>query len=158
VLVLHRVTRVLVAGVAGCEARVRVLESASLRVGPGELVAITGGSAGARTFVLLCAAGLARVDSGAVIARGRRRYLRASELDHAIEDEILLVDGADAPNAIGPVVRAHECGATIVAAGANVDALARAGARVVRLRDGAFIEHQPRVRAPRARVAERALR
>ena len=157
-LVLHRVTRVLVAGVAGCEARVRVLDSASLRVGRHEFVAITGASAGERALVLLCAAGLARVDAGAVIARGHRRYVRARELARARDDEILLVDDADAPGAIGSIVRARDRGATILAAAEDAGALARAGARIVRLRDGVLVEHQARVRSPRARVAERALR
>jgi ABC-type sulfate/molybdate transport systems ATPase subunit len=158
VLVLHRITRVLAAGVSGCEARVRVLDGASLRVGPREIVALAGASACERTLVLLCAAGLARVDAGAVIARGRRRYLHAAELDPACDEEILLVDHADAPGAQRALARAIARGATILCAAADAAAFARASARVVTLRDGAFVEVQPRARVSRARVAERALR
>ena len=157
-LVLHRVTRALVAGVAGCEARVRALDGASLRVGPRDFVAITGASACERTMALVCAAGLARVESGVVIARGRRRYVRAPVLDQASEAEILLVDDADAPGALRSIARARARGAAIVAAAADAAALARAGARIVRLSGGAMVQEPAPVRSPRARVAERALR
>ena len=157
-LILHRVSRALVAGAAGCEARVRVLDGASLRIAPHELVALTGGSAHERTMVLLCAAGLARVDAGAIIARGRRRYLRAAELDRDGDAELLLVDDADAPGAHTALARARARGATILAGAADAAALARTGARIVRLERGALIAERAPVRAVLTRVAERALR
>ena len=159
-LLLHRVSRALVAGAAGCEVRVRVLDAVTLRVARGDFIVITGGSACERTLVLLCAAGLARVDAGAVIARGRRRYVRDADFSAARSGELLLVDHADGAAARRAIAHARASGATIVAATSDAAPLERMATRLVSLRHGMLVESHARPIAPRtrARVAERALR
>ena len=157
-LVLHRVSRALVAGTAGCEVRVRVLDGVTLRVARGDFIVITGGSACERTLFLLCAAGLARVDAGAVIARGGRRYVSDANICAVHSSELLLVDHADGAAAHRAIAHARDLGATILAATSDAAPLERMATRVVSLRHGMLVESHARASAPRARVAERALR
>ena len=157
-LALQGVARTLEAGAAGCAARVRVLDGVTLRLAPREFVAVTGGAACERSLLLLCAAGLARVDAGVVAAQARCRYVRGSELGDRHTEPILLVDEADSLAAIRAIARALARGATVLAAGADAGAFARAGARVLTLRDGALVERAPAAPVRRERVAERALR
>jgi len=68
-LELWRVSKRFVAGVPGCCAEVRALDTVSWRVRAGEVAVVEGGMGAGKTTLLLCAAGLLRVDGGAVRAR-----------------------------------------------------------------------------------------
>lgn len=54
------------AGVPGCSAAVAVLRGVTLRVSPGEIVAVVGSAGAGKTTLLLCAAGMLRPDAGVV--------------------------------------------------------------------------------------------
>ena len=54
------------AGIPGCSACVRVLHAVSLRVSPGEVIAIVGGPGSGKTTLLRCAAGQLHPDRGRV--------------------------------------------------------------------------------------------
>jgi len=58
------------AGVRGCSASARVLDSVHLRIDRAEVVAIVGGPASGKTTLLLCAAGLLTADEGSVDRSG----------------------------------------------------------------------------------------
>ncbi|HUO51810.1 MAG TPA: ATP-binding cassette domain-containing protein [Gemmatimonadaceae bacterium] len=159
--------RAIAAGVPGCTARVRVLDGVSLGVGAGELVCVTGAPGAGKTVLLLCAAGLARADAGAVRWRGRaaaaggRVYLRAAELASrrgrtlAAGARLLLLDDADGPEAALLAAAWRSSGAAVLAAARDPRALAAAGARVLVLRAGRLERAHARVMPVRtARVAE----
>ncbi len=65
-LVLRNVRKVIVAGAGTCRVRVTVLGGISLRLLPGEALAITGALPLARSMLCAVAAGVARCDSGQV--------------------------------------------------------------------------------------------
>lgn len=65
-LAIERVSKSFRAGIAGCSARVSVLQDVTLVVEQGEVVSILGGPGAGKSTMLLCAAGLLRPDEGAV--------------------------------------------------------------------------------------------
>lgn len=168
VLRLDAVRKVVVAGVAGCLARARVLDRLSLQLRAGEFVAVVGAPASGKSTLLLCAAGLARCDDGHVFRDAGRCYLRAADLAdprvraRAERARLLLLDDADSGAALLFAVASCARGVAVLAAGRDPARFAAAGARVFELRDGRLREFAPLARAyhPIARVAEpgRALR
>jgi hypothetical protein len=115
-LVLRNVRKVIVAGAGVCRVRVTVLGGISLRLLPGEALAITGALPLARSMLCAVAAGVARCDSGKVQwgARGLAavRYAPAGDAPRALHRRdgaapgLVILDAALVEHAPQPDVRA----------------------------------------------------
>lgn len=88
-LELRNVRKLVTAGVGNCRVRVTVLGGVSLRLHPGEALAVTGALPMARSMLCAIAAGLARCDSGSVHwgPRGLTdvRYLPTGDAPRAVQ-------------------------------------------------------------------------
>ena len=149
------------AGVAGCSARVWVLQGASLIVERGECVAILGARGAGTTTLLHCLAGLRRTDAGRIECTLPTRLLSVTAITpHAAdaeEAESLVLCDDDAKGIESPATpwiarrTSHRRGATIVATH-DLSRVRHAVDRALLLRDGK-LTHLDRAAGVR-RVAE----
>jgi putative ABC transport system ATP-binding protein len=123
------------------------LQGVSLRVGAGELVAVTGPSGSGKSTLLACLAGLDEPDGGMVTLDGerlsrrpeeRRAALRASKLgmlyQHAnLVGHLSVTDNVELARRLGDADRRHDWRATLLE---SCGITARAGARPSQLSGG----------------------
>src|SRR5436305_2908245 len=94
------------AGLRGCSASARALDSVHFRIDRAEVVAIVGGPSAGKTTLLLCAAGLLAPDEGSVDRTGtadgslpRMVYFNDPIQVHATDDadlwDLALIDNVD---------------------------------------------------------------
>lgn len=168
-LELRDVSRRFVAGAGSCSVSVSALRRASVEIRAGEVLVVAGPVGSGKTTLLLCAAGLLRCDSGAVMGSARRVIYRdlllpARPVDPIVRGAVVLLDSCDhlddlaATRATRIVSQALGVGAAVVLAARDASTClslvpAVATISVVHLRLG---QTGPERRIHPARVAEGA--
>ena len=132
-LAVDAVSKRFVAGAGSCTAGVTALRKVSVEIRAGEALIVAGPIGSGKTTLLLCAAGLLRCDSGAIVGSARRVVYRdllapARPIDPMIRDAVLLLDSCDHLNdlahrrATKVVAEALKVGAAVVLAAREPEA------------------------------------
>lgn len=174
-LSIRGLTKTYQAGLRGCTASVRALDSVHCRIDRGEVVAVVGGPGAGKTTLLLCAAGLLAPDEGSLDrscsadgAAPRLVYFTDPIHARAADDtdlwDLALIDNVDRVH--GDVARAfalcsairrtRDHGAALLLAARGAEAVQHLANRIVLLERGRVVS-STLVRWPGAvaRVAER---
>ena len=168
---IHRLAKRLEAGNPSCHAKVDVLCEVELRVGFGEVVAVTGPAGSGKTTLLQCAAGLLEPTSGSVFRAGPVVYGAAFNDFPPSNDPrrlatLLVWDdpfGDSGPSECMELKqwlrRMREAGNAVLISGRSREKAELCGARAVALDGGRLVELPEDQEAPRrrARIAERTM-
>jgi ABC-type multidrug transport system ATPase subunit len=122
------------AGVSGCGARARVLNTIELDITDGEIVGVIGAKRSGKTTLLQCAGGMLEPDDGVVELRGPLLLI----------DEPFIGDRGGRRELRRAIDVARASGISVLLASAHADAVHRAASRVLFLERG-------RLMAPLAR-------
>lgn len=158
-LAVDAVSKRFVAGAGSCSVGVTALRRVSVEIRAGEVLIVAGPIGSGKTTLLLCAAGLMRCDSGAIVGMARRVVYRdllapARPIDPMIRDAVLLLDSCDHLNdlarrrATKVVAEALKVGAAVVLAAREPGAClsltpAEATISIVHLRIGEISQLDP---------------